>query len=234
MFKRTALALTSLLLISNASAAVIGIGGNNWYSDTLRQNLIAQGHTVTVYTSYDSAILGGLDAYIQDGNNFFDASLLDSFVFNGGTLIEIPWTFSHHGYTNNTKVFGTRTDTEYGATMFTRTIDSGNWLLNGVTVPVTQFGGREVGNAFEAGTVQVMDYTDGTALLGYKSYGTGIAVGFNLHLITSDASPANATWSNQIVYNAINGQNNNVPEPASLALLALGLAGIAAVKRRKA
>lgn len=233
MFKRTALAIASIVFISNASAAVVGIGGNNWYTDTLRQNLIAQGNTVTVYTSYDAATLAGLDAYIQDGNNFFDANLLDSFVFNGGTLIEIPWTFTHNGYTAGTKVFSGRTFADHGSNLFTHTIDANDWLLDGVTVPASLFGGHEVGNTFQAGVHQVLDYTDGTAMLGYKEYGQGIAIGFNLHLVTSDASPVNAAWSNQIVYNAIAG-NNSVPEPAPLALIALGLAGIALAKRRKA
>lgn len=232
MFKRTAIALASIAVISSANAAVIGIGGNNWYTDTLRQNLIAQGNTVNIYTSYTAATLAGLDAYIQDGNNFFNGNLLDTFVFNGGTLIEIPWSFTHNTYTANTNVFSARTNLTYGDTLNIHTLDASNWLLNGVTVPVSQFGGREIGNTFTAGTHQVLDYTDGTALLGYKEYGQGIAIGFNLHLVTSDASPVNAAWSNQIIYNAIGG-NNSVPEPASLALLGLGIVGIVATRRKQ-
>lgn len=231
MFKRTALAFASFVLLSNASAAVIGMGTNSYYTDTLRQNLISQGHSVTLYSSYTAATLAGLDAYIQEGNSFFNAGLLDTFVFNGGTLVEIPWSFTHNTFTTATKVFNTRTGTSSGTSSGITVLSAADWLLDGVVVPATVSAGREVGNTFAAGTQQVLKYTDGTAMLGYKEYGQGVSVAFNVHLITSDSKPLNAAWSNQIIYNAIDGK---VPEPASLALLALGLAGIAAVKRRKA
>lgn len=233
MLKRTALAASLLFAFAQANATVVGIGGNNWYTDTLRQTLIAKGYTVNVYTSYTAATLAGLDAYVQDGNNYFDGSLLDGFVFNGGTLIEIPWTFSHNIYTANTKVFGARTGLTFGAYTNINTIDAGSWLLNGVTVPGGAYVGHEIGNSFTAGTNQVLSWSDGTALLGYKNYGQGTVVGFNAHLVTSDAHPINADWSNKIITNAIGGQTD-VPEPASIALLGLGLAGLALSRRRAA
>src|SRR5690348_16385574 len=104
-FRATVSSLALCFAVSNATAAVIGMGTNSWYTDTLRANLVAQGHTVQVLNSYNAATLAGFDAYIQDGNSFFDASLLDQFVFNGGTLIEVPWTFTHNSYTAGTKVF---------------------------------------------------------------------------------------------------------------------------------
>lgn len=219
------------------NAASIGVGNNSWYTDTLRQNLIAQGHSVTIYNSYDSSVLSGLDAYIQEGNSFFNAALLDQFVLSGGTLIEIPWSFTHDDFTQPTTIMGERTGLSYGqSNPGINVLDPTSWLLTGVTLPnAGQYViGRETGNVFAPGANQVLTWADGTAMLGYAAYGEGMVVGLNLHLITSDSSPLNADWSNQIVYNAINGDTAPVPEPGTMMLLGLGMAGLAIFGKRRA
>jgi hypothetical protein len=230
------------MLVATAAqvqAAVIGLGSGYWYTNTLQNNLVSQGYTVNLVDSYDSALLSAYDVYIQDGNSYFDAAALDNFVCNGGTLIQIPWSQTHNTLTSNTVVIGSRTDITFGQLNPAITVlDSGSWLLDGVTLPGAGAYtiGREIGNLFVAGT-QVLEWADGTALLGYREYGEGLVVSFNLHLITSDSHPLNAPWSNQIVYNAVEGRAPVVPEPASLAawggFVVVGLIGAARRRRQK-
>ena len=226
------LAASALLMAAAlAHAGNVGISAGNYYSPTLANTLAAQGNSVSAVSWYNDNVLSTYDVYIQDGSSFADAAALDRFVYNGGTLIQLPWSFTNVVYTADTTLFsrrrrGTLEELNPGIDV----IAPGNWLLSGVTLPDagTQTIGREIGNRFSDGATPVLEWEDGTALLGYRHYGAGLVVGFDLHLVTVDASPLAADWSNRIIGNAI----NPVPEPSTWAMLAAGAAVLLLRRRR--
>jgi len=98
MFKtaKTYVIVVAALASFGANAANIGLDNNAWYTSTLADSLIAQGNTVTLVDSYDTASLSQFNAFIQDGNGYFNNAALDSFVLNGGTLVELPWSLGQN------------------------------------------------------------------------------------------------------------------------------------------
>ncbi|WP_367875230.1 PEP-CTERM sorting domain-containing protein [Luteolibacter sp. Populi] len=216
-------------------AATIGIGNNEWYTPTLQNNLVTQGHSVSVVETYDAVSLSAFDVYIQDGNSHFDNSALLDFVSNGGILIQIPWSQNHYSLSSELAVMTESGDSNQGANPAITANDSSNWLLTGVTLPSAgSYNSRfPQGHQFASGSTAVLSWADGenTALLGYKEYGDGIVISFNQHLVTDDSQPIDQAWSNQIVFNAVDRDTLQVPEPSSALLIALG--AIAAVGRRK-
>jgi hypothetical protein len=219
-----------------AIAANVGIGNGTFYSGTLAQNLAAHGDTVTVFDNYDAQALAGLSVYIMDGNSFVQSALLDTFVYNGGTLIQLPWSFTQASFTAGTTVFTPRRRALYDETITAiSTLAPNDWLLAGVTLPDagSTTVSREKGNRFADGATQVLEWEDGTALLGYRQYGAGTIVAFNVNLLTSDATPLNADWSNRIVFNAVEHAIAAVPEPGTYAMLGTGLLALTLAARRR-
>lgn len=216
-----------------ANAANIGFANNEWYTSTLANNLVAQGHTVTVVNDYDAASLSQFNAFIQDGNGYFDNAALDSFVLNGGTLVQLPWSLDRNtDYSGALRLISDPSSITYGSPNPGVTVlNSTSYLLNGVSLPAANSYniGYEIGTSFTGNGNAVLAWNDGSALLAESSYGAGHVVSFNLHLITSDSNPLNADWSNQVVYNAIAA----VPEPETYAMLLVGLGLMAGVARRK-
>jgi hypothetical protein len=238
MVKSSVAAGVSLFALSCAAqAANVGIGTGKFYTSTLADNLAARGDNVSVLPWYDADTLAGLDVYIQDNQTWIDTALLDAFVYNGGTLVQLPWSFTYGEYTAATTVIGSNQDAIFSEpSRAISAIDPASWLLAGVDLPAAgaYTVGREAGNVFADGATQVLEWDDGTALLGYRQYGAGTVIAFNLHLTTSDASPLDAPWSNRIVYNAIGGSVSAVPEPSTYAMFGAGLLALAFVARRRA
>lgn len=214
-----------------AHAGNVGISAGDYYSPTLATTLTARGNSVSAVSWYNDNVLSTYDVYIQDGSSFADAAALDRFVYNGGTLIQLPWSFTNVAYTADTTVFSRRRrGTLEQLNPAIDVIAPDDWLLAGVTLPEagTQTIGREIGNRFADGATPVLAWEDGTALLGYRQYGAGLVIGFDIHLVTADASPLSADWSNRIIGNAI----SPVPELSTWAMLATGMT-ILLLRRRR-
>jgi len=231
---RLAVLAAGALAAIGANAANIGMGSNGWFTPTLENNLTGQGNNVTVVDSYTEQSLAGFDVYIQDGNSYFDQAALQSFVFNGGTLLELPWSLNQNDYYSGALNL---IDHVQNWVSFAspnpaiNALDPTNPLLNGVSLPAAgQYTvGYELHASFSGNGTPILSWGTGDALLAQGTYGAGRVVAFNLHLITSDSSPLNADWSNQIVYNTVAA----VPEPSTYALMLAGLCALGMWSRRR-
>ncbi len=155
----------------------------------------------------------------------------------GGGLVETPWFWLNNSPPSPLQVFSNG-----GGVVYSQSYPGMNVpvpadpLLNGVAIPGAAGGfniGRTTGNIFAAGVTQIANWSDGTAFIGKTNLGAGDIIGINMHVITSDTAfqVIDQAWATQLFVNAV--MPMTVPEPATLAIVGIGLAGLGLMRRRK-
>ncbi len=201
--------LIALFFAGMASAANVAIVQGSFYTTNLKTQLQNAGHTVTEIASYTAASLAAYNLVIHYGNSFTDTNELQLFVQNGGRLLLTPWAGNNFAVPPAIRSITNNACAEYSISSPGITILSpGDPLLAGSTPPTAPGAtniGRICGVGFEAGATKVLNWTDGIAMLGYRTFGTGIAYQLNMHIVTSDCAyqVIDQAWATQIVVNMI-------------------------------
>jgi hypothetical protein len=231
-----AVGMAAMAPIVGAKAATVAIIEGDFYTPDLANQLTAQGNTVTLLTTYTAASLSGFNTVVQYGNDFVDQNALTSFVSAGGTLVLTPWAGRNFSVQPQLQVFTNGGSANFSVPSPGMTVLSpGNPLLSGVSFPApdTTNVGYIGGIGFAAGANQIAEWSNGTALLGEQTLGSGHIVDVNLQVITSDTAYTviDQPWASNLLNNAVN--ISAVPESSTWAMMIIGFCGIGFMAYRR-
>ncbi len=217
------------------------IQGDFFYTPNLRTALEGHGLIVSEITGpYTAAMLAPFQAVYHYGNSNFDDAELVAYVTGGGRLVETPWFWLNFTPPASLQVFSNGGGADFSSSYpGVSVLNGADPLLTGVSFPPGTGGfniGRTTGNTFEAGVNQIANWGDGTAMIGTRTLGTGLVIGINMHVITSDTAfdVIDQPWAGRLLANAAGAA---VPEPTTWARMGVSGALISGgyyIRKRRA